>query len=270
MKKILLSFAALTSLSMVGMLFFNQGSLYSSSTGAPASSTCAQGGCHSDGGAAQTSADVSLVVTDGSGNTVTSYVANTQYTVTFGKHATTSKVGFALSTSGGSLAKNTDDTKVQKFGSYLTHTSSGTAVSGGHAEWSAKWTAPASGTVTLQLFVNETNGDGGSSGDAVFTHSVQLTPALTGLSKLNSDVLFKVYPNPVADRLNVRFDVKYQSPITITLMSIDGKQTTELFAGEEAKGQVDKSFDVSQLAKGVYLLNIKTTEGNATQKIMIN
>lgn len=53
-------------------------------------------------------------------------------------------------------------------------------------------------------------------------------------------------------------------------MSIDGKQTTELFAGEEAKGQVDKSFDISQLAKEVYLLNIKTTEGNATQKIMIN
>ncbi len=270
MKKILLSFAALTSLSMVGMLFMNDGNLYSSSTGAPGASTCAQGGCHSDGGAAQTSADVSLVVTDGSGNPVTSYVANTQYTVTFGKHATSAKVGFALSATSGSLAKNSGDTKVQKFGTYLTHTSSGTAVSGGHAEWSAKWTAPASGNVTLQLFINETNSDGGSTGDAIFTHSVQLTPALTGLNKLGNDVSFKVYPNPTSDQLNVRFDIKYPSPIAITLMSIDGKHTTELFAGEEAKGQVDKSFDISQLAKGVYLLNIKTTEGNATQKIMIN
>lgn len=99
---------------MLGMLFFNQGSLYFYSTGVPSSSTCAQRGCHSDG-AAQTSADMSLVVTDGSGNTVTSYVSGTQYTVALGKHATSSKVGFALSTTGETLAKNTGDTKGQKM-----------------------------------------------------------------------------------------------------------------------------------------------------------
>lgn len=273
MKKVLLSFAALTTFSMVGMLFFNEGNLYSSSSGAPGASTCAQSGCHNDGGAAQTSPDVFLTVKDSTGTTVTSYNSGEKYTVSFGKQNTTARVGFALSTNIGTLAKNTGDAKVQRInnGGFLTHTFSGSSVSGGEAEWSGTWTAPASGNATLTLFINETNNNGQTTGDLIYTATATLSRAAnTGLNKLSSDIRFKVFPNPVADQLNILFDVKYPSPIVITLTSIDGKQTHELFNGEEAKGTVDKSFDISNLAKGIYLLNIQTTEGSATQKIIVN
>lgn len=272
MKKVLLSFAALTTFSMVGMLFFNQGNLYSESSGSPVSSSCAQGGCHSDGGAAQASADVFLTVKDSTGTAVTSYHAGEKYTVTFGKHNTTAKVGFALSRNAGTLAKNSGDNKVQlKSGTYLTHTFSGTTISGGEAEWSGTWTAPATGAVTLTLYINETNNNGSTSGDQVYVATASLTRAAnTGLNKLSSDIRFKTFPNPATDQLNILFDIKYPSPIVITLTSIDGKQTHELFNGEEAKGTVDKSFDISNLAKGIYLLNIQTTEGSATQKVIVN
>ncbi len=273
MKKVLLSFAALTTFSMVAMLFFNEGNLYSSSTGAPGASTCSAGGCHNDGGAAQESADVFLTVKDSAGTTVTQYKSGQQYTVTFGKHNTTAKVGFALSGNIGTVAKNTGDSKVQKIGSYLTHTSGGTAVSGGEAEWSATWTAPATGNTaaTIRLYINETNSNGQATGDMIYTATATLNHSISsGLNQLSSDIRFKVFPNPSSDQLFIAFDVKYPSPISISLTTIDGKETTELFNGDEPKGTVEKSFDISNLATGIYLLNIQTTEGSATQKIFIN
>jgi hypothetical protein len=272
MKKVLLSFAALTTFSMVGMLFFNDGNVYSTSSGAPAG-TCAAGGCHSDGGAAQESADVFLTVKDSAGTVVTQYKSGQKYTVTVGKHTTTAKVGFSLSTNIGILAKNTGDTKVQKMSSYLTHTSAGTAITGGEAEWSGTWTAPATGNTaaTLRLYINETNSSGSTDGDHIFTATATLSHSISsGLNKLSSDIRFKVFPNPSSDQLYIAFDVKYPSPITITLTTIDGKETTELFNGEEPKGAVEKSFDISGLAKGIYFLNIQTTEGSTTQKIFVN
>lgn len=270
MKKVLLSFAAVTALSMVGMLFFNEGNLYSWATGAPGSGTCAQSGCHSDGGPAQASPDVFLTVKDSTGTEVTQYRAGEKYTVIVGKHNASTKVGFALSTNIGVLAKNTGDTKVQKMSAYLTHTTAGTAVAGGEAEWTGTWTAPTTGSATLRLYINETNSDGQSTGDAVFTTTATLNRTTTGLNQLSSDIRFSVFPNPSSDQLFIAFDVKYPSPITITLTTIDGKQTTELFNGEEPKGTVEKSFDISNFAKGIYFLNIQTTEGSATQKIFVN
>jgi hypothetical protein len=268
MKKILLSFAMLTSLSMVGMLFFNQGNLYSESGGAPQAGSCTA--CH--GGSNQTSADVSLTVKDSTGAVVTQYITGRKYTVTFGKHGTTPKVGFGISATGGTLVKNTGDVKVKlgTGGSYLTHTSAGTTISGGHAEWSATWTAPATGTVTFQLYINQTNSDGGTTGDDIFSKSLQVTKSVTGLNTLTNDVSFKVYPNPVANNLYVSFNVKYESPIKITMVSLDGKQVVELFNGVETKGMIERSFDISDLAKGIYFINIATTEGNVHQKIMVN
>jgi predicted CxxxxCH...CXXCH cytochrome family protein len=272
MKKIVLSFAALTIFSMVGMLFFNEGNLYSTSTGAPAG-TCAASNCHNDGGAAQASPDVFLTVKDSTGTVVTQYKSGEKYTVTVGKHNTTAKVGFSLSTNIGILAKNTGDTKVQKMSAYLTHTFAGTSVTGGEAQWTGTWTAPATGTTaaTLRLYINETNSSGSTDGDHIFTTTATLNHAISsGLNKLSSDIRFKVFPNPSSDQLFIAFDVKYPSPISISLTTIDGKETTALYNGDEPKGAVEKSFDISQLAKGIYLLNIQTTEGSATQKIFIN
>jgi hypothetical protein len=120
------------------------------------------------------------------------------------------------------------------------------------------------------LFKNETNNNGATTGDNIYTKTLDLTRVTTGLNTLTSDVLFKVYPNPTSEKLSIVFDVKYASPISISLTSIDGRQTTALFSGEATKGSIEKSFDISQLAKGIYLLNIRTNEGSATQKIMVN
>jgi hypothetical protein len=269
MKKILLSFAGIAVFSMTGMLFLNQGNLYSEATGAP-SVNCATSGCHSDGGAAQSSADLFLMVKDTAGNIVTEYVSGQQYNVSFGKHNTNVKGGFALSPIGGTLAKNSGDSKVQKFSTYLTHTFAGTAIAGGEAEWSGVWTAPATGTAKLTLFFNEANNNGSNTGDKIYTQTLDLTRTATGLSSLNEDIRFKVYPNPAAEQLFIGFEVKYASPITITLTSIDGRQTSMLYDGMEAKGSVEKAFDISALAKGIYLLNIKTDNGIATQKLFVN
>jgi hypothetical protein len=273
MKKIILSFAALATFSMVGMMFFNDGNLYSNTTGAPVRTTCAQSGCHNDGGDAQTSTDVFLTVKDSVGTEVTEYVSGQKYTVTAGKHNATARVGFALSANIGTMAKVAGDSKVQKInssGGYLTHTFAGTATTAGEASWTGTWTAPSTGAATITVFVNETNSNNAVTGDHIYTATTTLSHNTTGLNTLSSDIQFKVFPNPSADRLFIALNVKYASPLSVSLTSIDGKQTTSLMNEEIAKGKIERSFDISGLAKGIYFMTIQTTEGTATQKVLVN
>jgi hypothetical protein len=265
MKKILLSFAAITSLSMVGMLVFNQGTLYSNGTGAPVSTTCTA--CH--GGTNHTSDNLTITVKD-NGTDVTTYEAGKVYDVTVGfANTASSKVGFALSVNGGVLSVANGDNNVQKFGSYLTHTAGGTATTGGLATWTGKWTAPASGTIKIQVFINETNADNSDQGDVIYGKSVNIAPMATGINDLAGTVSYKLYPNPVSDLVMVSMDLKEASELTVSILGLDGRLISTLYNGNETKGMVEKQFSLGSYSKGVYFMEVRTGNARSVQKLVI-
>jgi hypothetical protein len=71
--------------------------------------------------------------------------------------------------------------------------------------------------------------------------------------------LVSIYPNPATTRLNI--DV----PANIDILSVDlydivGKNTGVVL--------VNGAIDVSNLARGVYILNVTTDQGTLTQKVI--
>jgi hypothetical protein len=265
MKKYILSFTVITMLGMGYSLTHNQGNLYSSSTGAPGAGSCAVGGCH--GGTALTSEHVTLTFLDANQNPVTTYTAGQTYTVLATAHAalTNAKFGFALSANGGTLSESSNN--IQKVSNYLTHTAAGTAAdAGGGKTWSASWTAPASGNVNFQLYLNASNNDNTSSGDIIYSRSAVLSQA-SGINDLVKEGSLSVYPVPAKDLVNIDFELKESSIVNITIVSHDGRLVKTVASEQLNSGM--QHFELKEMASGLYFVTISANDQQITKKVLI-
>ena len=76
-----------------------------------------------------------------------------------------------------------------------------------------------------------------------------------------------VYPNPVKDKLFVKFNTEIADDYNITICNVMGqiiyRETLNNFVGD-----YDNSLNFSSFAKGVYMLQIKSSKGMITRKIV--
>jgi hypothetical protein len=71
-----------------------------------------------------------------------------------------------------------------------------------------------------------------------------------------------IFPNPVANELNVSFNAN--SDATIELVNVAG----QVIATKNANQFANVTFDTAELNAGVYFINIKVAEGTFTQKVI--
>lgn len=262
MKKIVLSLTAIASLSMVISLLTNDGQLHSNSSGAPSAGACTA--CH--GGGVNTSNTFAILVTDTqTEELVTTYVPGKTYFIDVSLIAAgIDKMGFALSASAGTLTADPDDNGAQVINGYATHNSNGTGTIENIGNWSVLWTAPNSGTVNLQAYINASNNDGGSGGDVIYGKSISLPSGANSLRELNA-ASFHVFPNPTSSQLQVQL-VKQANEATVTLTSLDGKVSKQLHTGS-LTGELN--FDVTTLPAGIYLMQVLSNGTSSVQKVII-
>ncbi|MFK5854837.1 MAG: C10 family peptidase, partial [Bacteroidota bacterium] len=77
-----------------------------------------------------------------------------------------------------------------------------------------------------------------------------------------------IYPNPTTGMLNVKFNTEKQGDMQIKLMSVNG----QVIFNEEitnTSGQYNYSFDISDRAKGIYLLSIISDNEKIDRKIVL-
>lgn len=84
----------------------------------------------------------------------------------------------------------------------------------------------------------------------------------TGVHDLN------IYPNPASTQLNINFTVDTPRDLNVQLLNLTG-QVIQQFDMNGFSGQFKKSVDLSQLAKGVYVLKLTHPQGNYTQKVIV-
>ena len=77
-----------------------------------------------------------------------------------------------------------------------------------------------------------------------------------------------VYPNPVSNKLSVTFEITNPQNITIELHAMKGERIFSDLTSNFS-GSFEKSFDVSNLAKGIYILRITGDQGISTRKIVV-
>ena len=116
------------------------------------------------------------------------------------------------------------------------------------------------GTMLVQFLTNNLyRGQG-------FSASYQIDNTGTVDNKVYSE--FTAYPNPTKSILNIRFKANDINNASIKLMSIDGKVVSEKLI-DNIGGYFNTEIDVNNLPKGVYILNVQSNNGLATQKIVI-
>jgi photosystem II stability/assembly factor-like uncharacterized protein len=88
---------------------------------------------------------------------------------------------------------------------------------------------------------------------------------VTGLNDLKKASIFTIYPNPATHKINITTSGNLQGETQISIYSINGVKTGT------HKFQNTNSFelDVSQLAKGIYLLQLQSADGIETQKLVV-
>jgi len=231
--------------------------------GAPANGmiTCNTSGCHS--GTATQNANGWIT----SNIPGTGYVPGNTYTITAtATYAGRNTFGFEISpqnasgTKLGTLINTSTQTGMAGTG-YIGQKSNGLSGSGSKT-WTFDWQAPTagSGSVTFYGAFNCANGNGGTSGDFIYTSTLTVQEVTTGVEMVNSHDKISVYPNPSSGVINIT----NTNEVTVMVYSYIGKLVRVY------KNTNRKQFDLSELEKGVYFINIQTGKIKETKKIILS
>lgn len=238
-------------------------------TGSPADAqTCARAGCHAGTATEQTGWITSDIPNTG-------YVAGQTYEITATvEEIGRSRFGFMLSPQDdqgnplGTMAEGTG-TQLKVNGAYITHISGSTS-SNDSQSWTFDWTAPAEGTgnVTFYAAFNAANDNGNTSGDIIYTSSLEVEELLdASIGELPESYAPAVFPNPATDVMNLTY--ANNGMTTVELWTIDGKLAKTVLNNRSVLAGQNETFQVSDLNAGVYIMRTNTEQGSTTQRVVI-
>ena len=90
-----------------------------------------------------------------------------------------------------------------------------------------------------------------------------------GIQEYEGAFAMGVYPNPANDVLNVNYNLKEESNLTMNILSVDGALVRTEDRGNAASGNGTFQVNTSDLAPGIYFVQLMTGTGSTTKKIVI-
>ncbi|MCK6640494.1 MAG: T9SS type A sorting domain-containing protein [Bacteroidia bacterium] len=135
------------------------------------------------------------------------------------------------------------------------------------------WIAPSSnvGNATFYVAGNAANNNGAKTGDFIYTVTQLITPAFgASINETTAQTEFNVFPNPVAESINLRFIATGGERINFTLHNAEGKlvHTFPLVIADGGKEELAFAIP-SELNAGLYILSMHRESGTAQQTIII-
>ncbi|WP_326981646.1 S8 family serine peptidase [Chryseobacterium sp. MYb264] len=81
---------------------------------------------------------------------------------------------------------------------------------------------------------------------------------------------FTLFPNPAKEEVNIKFSLKKDSDIKISIYDFSGKLIkTDQSSGKFPKGEFLKTIDTRSLQQGIYLVSVEISEYKETKKLII-
>lgn len=230
-------------------------------TGAPGEGTCANMGCHDDG---TFNTGLELALIDQAGNIVEEYSTGMEYQVRLTNTATGALAyGFQVTSlnvsnqyfgtwqtdsSGSQIVELTNRTYVEQAGSSCTNI------------LTAFWSVDSSlnpGDITFYASTNAVNNNGSPTGDGTAVASLTIPQMVLSNENLADEIALVLAPNPATDWLNIQLDQDFES---IKILNVVGKLIME---------SQQRSFDISSLPKGTYLVKVELENSKiATKKLL--
>lgn len=242
-------------------------------TGAPGDGVCTQ--CHS--GAVQSGTGFNLVNLFENGISVTNYEPNTTYQVNLGMATINPKNGFEIvalnpnNTAAGTWTiTDAANTKTITSGgkTRVTHKLAGTGLS----SWSFNWTSPSTnvGTVTFYVATNQTNSNGGETGDVIRTSQHQFG-SVAGIQENSSKLETSIGYQASTNSLNIQLNSKIDGSVFVNVVDLNGKSVFTEDMGSVNAGESTLSVRLNnELNSGIYLVNVSVDNNMTMKKVFIS
>lgn len=249
--------------------------------------TCATSGCHA--GPVQTPVANDYSITIGTGSPTSPlngfcYTPGTQYNIAFliNQIATTNPFyGFQIVALDATNAKagtmtvaNMATTQINTSGGTGTRQYMGHKTANTNHNWSFKWTAPASGTGPVTFYFtynvcNATTANPTSAQGVIYKAAIPIQQCTSGVEDISSWVTdLNLFPNPVSNEFGLSFNLLETSTVSSQLYSLDGREVNQLLNEKVDEGNFVRSFSMSDLPAGIYLMKLNVGGATITKKIV--
>lgn len=144
---------------------------------------------------------------------------------------------------------------------YVKQTTAGTYVGAPAAGWAFTWTAPAQppDVVTFYASANAADGNGSTSGDYIYTTTLQVPLAQVSADRpLPRERLLSGSPNPVRDRAVITYRVPLSGRVSLGIYDLAGAMIARLVDDPCPAGTWKVSWDAAGAPEGLYLCRLVT------------
>jgi hypothetical protein len=90
-----------------------------------------------------------------------------------------------------------------------------------------------------------------------------------GIAEHDGSFPMGVYPNPANDMINVNYHLPAQSQLLLNVYSMDGQLVRSEDKGTAQQGNGSLQMNVSDLAAGIYFVQLQTEHGSTTKRIVV-
>jgi len=254
--------------------------------------TCASSGCHSGTAIADsTMFTVKMgLFSAGTGaqtnvvSGLTTYYADSAYYVTVTGTGNAPRYGFELTVVDNAASPGNMAGVIANIGNTITigtYQPSGSTLRqyAGHKNasttkvWTFKWTAPHTGVGPLTIYYcgMNSNSNNGTSGDVVYKSTrviaeASLVSGIEGIESKLSSLL--IYPSIFNSDFNLAFNLNQNSQVKAALITLNGTLVSQLMNEQISSGSFNRSFQIPDLAAGVYLVKLQIGNSAVVKKIV--
>lgn len=108
--------------------------------------------------------------------------------------------------------------------------------------------------------------------DSRIGHSLTATASIVSVDDealIRDFTLQQNYPNPFNPSTRINFALAQQSPVTITVSDITGREVAKVVDGVYQAGEHAVVFDAAQLSGGVYFYTLQSSQGRITKQMLL-
>ena len=139
-------------------------------------------------------------------------------------------------------------------------------------QWSFTWTAPTnySGLITFYYAGNDGVAGDTVAGDHIFVVKKTIAAeAINGVTNIQDKITaLTVFPAVFDDHIQISFNLKENTKIQGDVINLDGQLVKSILNEGLSAGNYSRSFDLSDLAKGIYLVKLQAGDTYVVSKIV--
>ena len=101
------------------------------------------------------------------------------------------------------------------------------------------------------------------------TVTINVVAGTTGITEPEAIQAVSVYPNPATDHVTAGFSIDKETSVSISMMNVAGQEVLTLSASVYSTGNHEVALDVTNLPKGIYVVEIQSAGFTAHKKVTI-